>query len=62
MRCFLPSGQNLFVEPGHQHIGQEHAAHSHIDRNRQGSGWVHGKLLERLAAAQQFAIDLADRF
>jgi len=65
INCLLRGGQNLgiAVEPGCEHIGQKYAAQSHIDRYREGrSGWAHGKTLERLAAAQQFAVDLADGF
>ena len=60
----LPSWQNLWVavEPACEHIGEEHAAQSHIDRCVDGrKRLVHCKPLERLAAAQQFAVDLADR-
>ena len=50
----------IVVEPGCQHIGEEYAAQSHIDRYRNGRNrWAHNKPLERLAAAQQFAVDLA---
>ena len=59
----LPGGQNLgiAVEPGCEHIGEEYAAQSYIDWYRNGRNHLaHSKTLERLAAAQQFAVDLAD--
>jgi hypothetical protein len=61
---YLLSGQNLWiaVEPGGEHIGEKYAAQSHIDRYLDGRNRrAHSKPLERLAAAQQFAVDLADR-
>ena len=52
----------MAIEPGSEHIGEEYAAQSHIDRCVEGrKRWAHSKPLKRLAAAQQFAVDLADR-
>jgi hypothetical protein len=53
--------RGLAFEPGHEHVGEEHAAKLGID----GGGerrWslAHRRPLERLATAQQFAVDLAD--
>lgn len=59
----LPCGQNLgiAVEPGCEHIGEEYAAQSHIDRRVEGRKRLgHSQPLKRLATAQQFAVDLAD--
>jgi hypothetical protein len=50
-------------EPGFDHIGEEHATQSSIDwRLEGGRHFAHCDHLERLPAAQQFAIDLGDRF
>ena len=50
-------------EPGFDHIGEEHATQSGICwRTEGGEHFAHGGLLERLPAAQQFAVDLGDRF
>jgi hypothetical protein len=52
----------MAIEPGGEHIGEEYAAQSHIDRCVEGRNcFAHGKPLKRLASAQQFAVDLADR-
>ena len=52
----------MAVEPGSEHIGEEYAAQSHIDRCVKGRNcFAHAKPLKRLAPAQQFAVDLADR-
>jgi len=52
----------MAIEPGSEHIGEEYAAQSHIDRCVKGrNGFAHAKPLKRLAPAQQFAVDLADR-
>ena len=51
------------VEPGFEHIGEQYAAQSRIDRCMEGGKrFAHGDPLERLPPAQQFAVDLADRF
>jgi hypothetical protein len=62
MGC-LRSGEKVGVasEPAFEHVGEEHAAQSRIDRRGEGGmSFVHGDLLERLSPAQQLAIDLAD--
>jgi hypothetical protein len=44
--------QNLWIliEPGHEHIGEEDAAQSHIDRSvDDGNGFGHSDPLKRLA-------------
>jgi hypothetical protein len=59
----LRSWQNLWVavEPAFEHIGEEHAAQSRIERYvERRKRFVHGDRLERLPAAQEFAVDLAD--
>jgi hypothetical protein len=61
----LHAGHTIRVanEPGLDHIGKEHAAQSSIDWCMVGGEhFAHGDLLERLPAAQQFAVDLGDRF
>ena len=53
----------IATEPGFDHIGEEHATQSSIDwRMEGGEHFVHSDPLERLPAAQQFAVDLGDRF
>ena len=62
INCLL-GGQDLWiaVEPGYQHIGEKYAAQSHVDRYLAGrKSLAHGETSERLSAAQQFAVDLAD--
>jgi hypothetical protein len=61
---YLPAGHSLRVadEPSLDHIGKEHAAQSSIYGCEGGEFFAHGGLLERLPAAQQFAVDLGDRF
>src|SRR5260370_41895994 len=50
-------------EPRFDPIGEEHTTQSSIDsRVGRGRRFAHGGRLERLPAAQQFAIDLGDRF
>ena len=52
----------MAVEPGSEHIGEKYAAQSHIDWRMEGRKRLgHSQPLEILAAAQQFAVDLADR-
>jgi hypothetical protein len=52
----------MAVEPGSEHIGEKYAAQSHIDRCVKGRNCsAHAKPLKRLAPAQHFAVDLADR-
>jgi hypothetical protein len=61
----LHTCQTVWVasEPGFDHIGEEHATQSSIDRRVEaGNSFAHGDRLERLAAAYQFAIHLGDRF
>jgi len=51
----------MAVQPGDEHMGEKYAAQSHIDRCVEGRKRLgHSKPLKRLAAAQQFAVDLAD--
>ena len=48
---------------GFDHIGEEHATQSSIYGCMEGGEYfAHGDLLERLPAAQQFAVDFGDRF
>jgi hypothetical protein len=50
------------IQPGFDHIGEKHAAQPSIERWKQGGAFAHNGLLERLPAAQEFAVDLGDRF
>ena len=61
----LHAGYTLRVanQPGLDHIGKEHAAQSSIYGCMEGGEhFAHDDLLERLPAAQQFVVDLGDRF
>jgi hypothetical protein len=53
--------RGLAFEPGHEHVGEEHAAKLGIDEGGERY-WslAHRRLLARLSTAQQFAVDLAD--
>ena len=52
----------MAIQPGCEHIGEEYAAQSDIGRCAEaGNCLEHGQPLKRLASAEQFAVDLADR-
>jgi hypothetical protein len=51
----------MAFQPTGEHIGEEHAAQFHIHKRRQrGMRFAHDHFSERLSAAQQLAVDLAD--
>jgi hypothetical protein len=53
----------LAFEPGHEHVGEEHAAKLGIDEGgERGRSLAHRCPLECLSTAQQFAIDLGNLF
>lgn len=51
----------LAFEPGHEHVGKQHAATLGIDGRGEREGRLaHRFPLQRLSTPQQFAVDLAD--
>jgi hypothetical protein len=62
IRC-LHTRVRIANQPGFDHIGEKHASQPSIDGYMQGgNSFAHAGRLERLSAAQEFAVDLGNRF